>query len=266
MNDDYFLAVAQETALAAGEVVRSMYATGLEVALKGGNERDLVTAADYEADRLIRERLLATFPGHAVFTEETYQPGARIDLARPTWIIDPLDGTTNFAHALPIFSVSIALRDAAGTRVGAIYDPLRDWLFAARAGGGATLNGRPIRVSRQTPLGRCIVACDWSRLPEQRRASASIFNDFAGEARTLRSLGSAALGFCYVAAGWLDVYYNLSLWPWDVAAGELIAREAGATVTDEHGNLWTIETAGVLVSNGLVHAQATAIVNRHWWG
>ncbi|HBY95818.1 MAG TPA: inositol monophosphatase [Chloroflexi bacterium] len=264
MNDHHFLSAASDMARAAGQLLQTMYASELEIALKNGNERDLVTTADYAADRLIRERLVAAFPEHAVFTEETFRPEAVIDWQTPTWIIDPLDGTTNFAHGLPIFSVSIALHDASGARVGVVYEPLRDWLFAARAGGGATLNGRPLQVSHQAQLRRSIVACDWSRSPEQRRASARIFNNFANEVRTLRSLGSAALGFCYVAAGCLDVYYNLSLWPWDVAAGELIAREAGATVTDEHGDSWTIETPGVLVSNGLVHAEAAAIVNCHW--
>lgn len=264
MNDHHFLSVAVETARAAERVLREMYATELEINLKNGDERNLVTAADYAADQLIRERLLAAFPDHAVFTEETFQPGTAIDVQKPTWIIDPVDGTTNFAHGLPIFSISIALHEGGRTRVGVICEPLHDRLFAARAGGGATLNGRPMRVSDKAPLQRCIVGCDWSRSPEQRKASVRIFTDFADEARTLRSLGSAALGFCYVAAGWLDLYYHLSLWPWDAAAGELIAREAGATVTDEHGDPWTVETPGVLVSNGLVHADAAAIISRHW--
>jgi myo-inositol-1(or 4)-monophosphatase len=264
MDDLHLLTVAAEIARAAGEVLRDMYAGDLEVRTKGDDERNLVTAADYAADRLIRERLLAAFPTHAVFTEETFEPGMRLDPAVPTWIVDPLDGTSNFAHGLPIFSVSIALRDPGGTRVGVVYEPMRDWCFAACVNQGATLNGRPLRVSRQARLRDGIVACDWSRSPRRRAASAAIFREFTAAAHTVRSFGSAALGFCYVAAGWLDVYYNLGLWPWDVAAGALIAREAGATITDEHGGPWTIETPGVLVSNGLIHAEATAVVNRHW--
>ncbi|HYN87496.1 MAG TPA: inositol monophosphatase family protein [Ardenticatenaceae bacterium] len=262
MNDLIYLSVAAETARAAGRVLETMYATEVVVNLKGGNDLDLVTAADLAADQLIRERLADAFPEHAVVTEETSLPETTIDPDVPTWIIDPLDGTSNFARGLPLFSVSIALRDAQGARAGVVYDPLRDHLFAARPGGGATLNGRPLQARREPSLRRCIVACDWARPPQLRAASARVFTEFITLAHVARSLGSAALAFSYVAAGWLDVYYNLNLYPWDVAAGELIVREAGGRVTELDGGPWTIASPRALVSNGPVHEAAVAVLNR----
>lgn len=263
MNDP--LDVATDVAREAGALLREMYAeTALDVQIKEGDERNLVTAADLAADRLIRERLAAAFPDHALFTEEGYTPGAMIDRTVPTWIVDPLDGTSNYAHGFPSFAVSIALYDGAGAQVGVIYDPLRDWLFAARAGGGATLNGKPLHVSDHAELRRCIVSCDWARLPERRARVVAILTELAATAHTLRSIGSAALAFCFVAAGWLDVYYNLSLGAWDMAAGALIVREAGGQITDEHGAPWSLAAVGALATNGRVHAAAAEIINRHW--
>lgn len=257
------LDVALDAAYGAGETILDHYGTDIDVALKGGDPRDLVTAADLAAEAAILAALQRAQPGYAFLSEEGVQPGDAVDDETPTWVVDPIDGTSNFAHGLPLFAVSIALHHAGQSQVGVVHAPALGWTFAAARGLGATLNQRPLHVSDRPTLHGALVGCDWSRhLPLRRRAIAA-FGDFAPRVHTLRSMGSAALGFAAVAAGWLDLYFNYSLQPWDTAAGALLVQEAGGRVTSLAGDPWRVATPDVLVSNGALHEAGQAVLARH---
>ncbi|MDH7487621.1 MAG: inositol monophosphatase family protein [Anaerolineae bacterium] len=239
-------AVARET----GQLLRERLDASFTVRHKG--LRDLVTEADLAAQALISERLRASFPGHAIWAEEgdaaTVGTGAEY-----TWIVDPLDGTNNYSRRHPTFAVSIALAQGSQVLLGAVYEPLRDFLFYGQRGQGAFVNGRPLRVSPVADWNQALVACDWAREENLRAGVLHMVNRIAPQVFSFRSLGSAALGFCYVAAGWLDGYFSLHLQPWDVAAGALFVSEAGGAVTMAEGTPWTLTSGGFLVSNGQVH-------------
>ncbi|MBC8450130.1 MAG: inositol monophosphatase [Chloroflexi bacterium] len=240
------MATAQE----AGELLCEWLHASLTIQHKG--PRDLVTEADLAAQALITERLQASFPGHAIWAEEgdAATVGAGADY---TWIVDPLDGTNNYSRRHPTFAVSIALAQGSEVLLGVVYEPLRDFLFYGQRGQGAFVNGRPLQVSPVADWTQALVACDWAREEDIRAGVLHMVNLIAPEVHTFRSLGSAALGFCYVAAGWLDGYFSLHLQPWDVAAGALFVAEAGGAVTMAEGAPWTLTSGGFLASNGWVH-------------
>ncbi|MDQ4076741.1 MAG: inositol monophosphatase [Chloroflexota bacterium] len=260
---EQWLTTAKEIAQEAGELVMRYYRAEVAVHIKGEDARNLVTDADLAAEESISEALRAAYPDHAILSEEAYHPGDVLDDTVPTWIVDPIDGTSNFAHRLPLFSISIGLRHQGVGKVGVIHAPAVGWTFAAAAEQGATLNGVPLEVSDRTALAEAIVACDWSRHPEGRRLGLAIFGALGEEAHTLRSMGSAALGFAAVAAGWTDIYFNYSLAPWDMAAGELLVREAGGRATALSGSPWRIEGGNVLVTNGQLHDAAQEVIAAH---
>nr|WP_290668968.1 inositol monophosphatase family protein [Ardenticatena sp.] len=246
------LAVARDTAREAGRLIQS-YARGeLQVHTKGGDARDLVTIADTTADEMIQYNLSKAFPEFRIFSEETYTPGDVIQTDVPTWLVDPLDGTSNFTYGLPHYAVSIALWWQGEPWVGVVYDVRRDMMFYATRGGGAWVNDRRLVVSER-PLERAIICADWARAPQRRRAVAHAFADLVQVCHTARSFGSAALNFCYVAAGWLDAYFNLGLYPWDVGAGGLLVLEAGGMLTNEVGAPWTTAHRGAVATNGHIH-------------
>jgi myo-inositol-1(or 4)-monophosphatase len=244
-----FLSVAREAAATAGAFIREHWQQPKNIDYKGAI--DLVTSVDRECERRMVELLQNHFPGHSILAEEQTdlvgQSGYR-------WIIDPLDGTTSFAHSYPQFSVSIALEFNGEVILGLVYDPLRDECFKAVKDEGATLNGSPIRISRVKELDKALLATGF---PYDQREKAdfylSFFKAFMTRSQGIRRNGSAALDLCYVACGRLDGFWELKLRPWDTAAGALIVEEAGGKLSDLSGNRFTIWGEETLASNGAIH-------------
>ena len=252
-----FVEFAKRTALAAGDVIREGAQRSIEVHSKG--LRDLLTDVDLVAERIIVQAIAEQHPDHDVLTEETL-PGRRS--SRYCWVIDPLDGTGNFSRRLPFFSTSIALTIDDQPVVGAVYDPMRDQLFTASLGGGATLNGQPLEVTDNTDLIQCVIGLDWTRAPVTRAATVRGIANLTPVVGSLRICGSAALGICYVGAGILDAYWHMELSAWDVAAGAVVVREAGGLVTDLDGEPWTVGPGPCVVSNGLLHGTLCSHLDR----
>jgi len=251
-------ALAEELARAAGAIQRDRYGSTLEIASKSASI-DLVTEVDRACEAAIVETLRRERPDDAVLAEE----GGGDDRPDATWrwVIDPLDGTMNFAHAYPRFCVSIAAQREGRTEVGVVYDPLLDELFAATRGAGASLNGRALRVSQEDEIGRALLATGFAYdVHESEDDNLDHFADFAKRARGLRRDGSAALDLCYVAAGRFDGYWELKLHPWDVAAGNLVVEEAGGRSTDFAGAPAAGDGRETLASNGQLHAAMLGII------
>jgi myo-inositol-1(or 4)-monophosphatase len=250
------LETAIRAARKAGQVLVERLPNARQVHVKG--LRDIATDADLAAEAAIIQTIRARFPDHALLTEE----GSESANDGPyVWVVDPLDGTTNYSRRLPIFSVSIGLVHQGGLAAGVVYDPLRDHLFAAERGRGATLNGTPLRVSAIDRVGQVAVGLDWAHAQADRHEVLARLGQVAPVCHTVRGIGSAALGLCYVAAGWLDAYFNVSLKPWDMAAGLLLIQEAGGRVTDLRGQPWQPWVGRVLVSNGHVHQALLELMN-----
>ena len=215
----------------AGEILRLGYEKEHQVNYKG--VIDLVTEIDHQSEDYLLGEIKRLFPGHQIVSEEAGVVSGR---AEEAWLVDPLDGTVNYAHGIPVFAVSIAYAQEGQVALGAVYDPMRDELFLAELSRGASLNGKPIKVSKATELRRSLLVTGfpydaWST-PNN---NLNYFGHFSKSSQGVRRLGSAALDLCYVAAGRFDGYWELSLSPWDLAAGGLIAAEAGATVTNLQG-------------------------------
>lgn len=242
------LEIAIQAARAAGHILVERLPARREVRLKG--LRDIVTDADLAAEEAVVQTIRAHFPDHALLTEE----GGESDGGAPyVWVVDPLDGTTNYSRRFPTFSVSIGLLHQGQLTAGVVYDPLREHLFAVERGRGASLNGEPLRVSQVDLVGDAVVSLDWSRSQANRREIVARLGRIAPACGTVRGMGSAALGLCYVAAGWTDAYFNVGMKPWDMAAGLLLIQEAGGRVTDIEGRPWQPWIENVLVSNGQLH-------------
>jgi myo-inositol-1(or 4)-monophosphatase len=247
------LDTAVAAARAAGEVIRNASDQVRRAKHKGF--RDLVTGADLAAQEAIVRVISDRYPGHGFLGEEN------LSLAPDspyTWIIDPLDGTVNYAHGLPFYATSIALYEKGLPLLGVVYDPLRDQLFSAERGNGAYLSSpghppRPLQVSSKAELREALVAFDWSHEEQTRAAALERVNRLAHLVMTLRAMGSAVLAQVYVAAGWLDVYYHPNLSPWDVAAAAVIVTEAGGRVSTLDGSPWRVNTPHCLVTNGYLH-------------
>lgn len=229
-----WLAVAIEAATKAAEVGRRAWRGEHIVRRKG--LRDIVTETDLTMESTILTHLRRAFPDHAMTSEEA---GADSSDAQVHWLVDPLDGTTNFARNNPNFSTSIAAVEEGVPVVGVIVDPLRSHLFAATAGGGATLNGEPIQVSGTTKMASAVFAVDLPREPVLRTQMWEIVGRFLSRGHTVRALGSAALNMAYVAAGWVDGYFSVAMQPWDQAAAALLVCEAGGVVATVMGEPWT---------------------------
>jgi myo-inositol-1(or 4)-monophosphatase len=225
-----------------------------------GEAYNLVTEADLAAEKLIISRITEAFPGHTILAEET---AASAEAAEDMWVIDPLDGTNNFAHSFPFFCVSIAYCRSGEPVVGVVYDPLRDELFSAERGKGAFLNDRPIRVSSGSDLGESVLATGffYDRGDMMRRTLQQIQTFFEKPIRGIRRTGSAALDQCYVAAGRLDGFWELRLSPWDYAAGALIIAEAGGRMTSIEGKPFDLFMRNVLASNGRIHVDMLSVVS-----
>jgi len=249
------LQTALEAATAAGDLLRRTFTHTREVKSKGW--RDIVTDADFAAQHAITDLIAACFPSHAILSEEG-RHDTDLTAPVPTWVIDPLDGTTNYARQFPSFSVSIALVHLSEIQLGVIHDPLRRETFFAEKGWGAFVQDedepRPLRVSEVTDMGEALIGLDWARDPALRQRVVGALGRVSAECRTVRAVGSAALGLAYLAAGRLDGYYHLALQPWDVAAGALIVQEAGGQISAPDGSAWHLGLGQVVASNRLLHA------------
>jgi myo-inositol-1(or 4)-monophosphatase len=251
-----FLSTAIEAVLRAGEV--QMAHLGRELRVSKKSAIDLVTEIDVEIERQFRVMIADRFPDHVVLGEEfgTGPDPADVSAGRYTWVFDPIDGTTNYAHGLPIFCSSLALEIDGEAVVGAIYDPNRRELFTAERGQGARMNGVPLRVSRTAALIDSLLVTGFHYDIHKNRADLiELFSALLGRARAVRRLGSAAIDLCYVAAGRFDGFWEKQLHPWDVAAGALIVTEAGGTVTTMDGSAHQSRKASVLATNGLIHQE-----------
>jgi myo-inositol-1(or 4)-monophosphatase len=255
--DPVFLATAVEIVLQAGAIQLARRASGFHVDKKG--TIDLVTEVDLECELMCRAILAERFPDHDILAEEMSPDPRQPSTSTYRWVYDPLDGTTNYAHGLPIFCSSLALQINGRTVVGAIYDPTRAELFTAERGAGAFLNGQRLHVSAAAELIDALLVTGFPYDVHKQTADlVTMFGAFLGRARAVRRLGSAALDLCYVAAGRFDGYWEQHLWPWDVAAGALVVTEAGGSVTGMDGSEFDPAAAHLVASNGRVH---TAMLN-----
>ena len=245
---------AIQTAREAGAILTDRLGRALQISNKG--DIDLVTEADLASEKLIIERIKSHYPRHAILAEESgASDGADLVPGKSDWkwIIDPLDGTTNYAHGYPCFCVSIALERAGEIEIGVIYDPTRDEMFAAERGQGATLNGRRIRVSTIEDLNSAMLCTGFPYNVRERPNFARDFANFTMEAQAVRRDGSAAIDLAYIACGRFDGFWEDGLRAWDVAAGLLLIEEAGGRVSNFNGGALDIYTPKVLASNALVH-------------
>lgn len=248
--------VARVTAVKAGNYLLEGLNQKKKVDFKG--QVDLVTVYDRQSEEMIYEELSRAFPDHSFLAEEAISKDNESDYC---WVIDPLDGTTNFAHGLPIFCVSIALSFRNEVVVGVVYDPTRKEMFVASKAGGAYLNDHPIRVSETAELDKSLLATGF---PYDVRTSPNNnlnhFSHFAVRAQAVRRCGSAALDLCYVACGRFDGFWEMKLKPWDLAAGALIVKEAGGRTTDFYGREFDLSSPDIVASNGLIHQSMLEII------
>jgi myo-inositol-1(or 4)-monophosphatase len=239
-----------------------------KILIKGINEEkytqakshkyDPVTIFDRRSEKVLTDIIRNSFPDHGIVSEE----GTRIEGKSPyTWLIDPLDGTNNFLRGIPHFSVSLALTRDGESFVGCTYDPVRNELFTAIRGEGATLNGRSIRVSAQASLEGCVVGVGFSSRPELAMFTQSRLAQVIPHVRAIRTYGSACLDLAYVASGRIDVAWYLSLWPWDIAAGKLLIAEAGGASSNLLGGKIVNSQDGIVATNGAIHAETLSIVS-----
>ncbi len=240
----------------AGTVLMDRWHTEFAVTTKGGV--DLVTDVDREAQDLIRKEILARYPGHGILAEED------LDI-KPSegylWIVDPLDGTNNYAHHFPVFSVSIAVACEGETLCGVVYNPVSRELFQALRGQGARLDTGTVRVSETSRLHRCLLGTGFSS-SDRTSTAANLphFGNFALRTQGIRRCGSAALDLCFVACGRLDGFWEMDLKPWDIAAGALMVREAGGSTTDFQGAPLGLDGSRVLATNGRIHGEMMEIL------
>jgi myo-inositol-1(or 4)-monophosphatase len=260
-NLDELAAVAVDLAQDAGAILRDRFDRPHDIQFKSAI--DMVTEADKASEALIAERLRARYPTHRLLGEEGARGAAGTEAASPfRWVIDPLDGTTNFAHNMPGFAVSIGLEYGGTPVVGVVFDPIRDELFLARQGGGATLNGATLRVSSSDDLLRSLLATGFSYDLAKRPKQAETWLAFLTRVQAIRQTGSSALNLCAVAAGRLDGYWEDAVLPWDVAAGVLMVREAGGTVSRFRGEPFATDDGDLVASNGLMHDSMLTIINQ----
>jgi myo-inositol-1(or 4)-monophosphatase len=252
---------AVELACAAGAILREGHGRAHAPEHKG--RIDLVTEYDRRSERLVLDGIRQRYPGHAILAEESgAHAGGPADAAGAVrWVVDPLDGTTNFTHNYPFFCVSIGAESGGRLVAGAVYDPVRDELFAAAAGHGATLNGRAIRVSDIAQVEKALLVTGFPYdVREHPERSLPLFEVFLVRAQAIRRDGSAALNLCYLACGRFDGFWEMSLSPWDMAAGVLLVREAGGLVTGYDGGEFQLDGRQILATNGRIHEEMKTII------
>ncbi|MES2393510.1 MAG: inositol monophosphatase family protein [Acidobacteriota bacterium] len=253
------MSTAESIAREAGELLREFYHRGVRAEYKG--DVDIVTEADRSSEKLIVERLGAAFPEHGIYGEE----GTRSGLDKEyRWYVDPLDGTTNFAHGFPVFGVVLGCEhrpaglaaDADGEMIaGVIYDPLRDEMFTTERGAGATLNGERIRVSKTPTLQESLIATGFPSKKRHESPNVHFYQEFTLRSHGVRRAGSAAIDLAYVACGRLEAFWEIGLNPWDTSAGYLLVEEAGGKITHFDGSKFTLDSREVFATNGLIHAE-----------
>jgi myo-inositol-1(or 4)-monophosphatase len=250
------LPIAETIARRAGAIVMEGFGRACQVWQKG--TIDFVTEFDRRSEDLIVSALQKEFPEHAILAEET---GLHPRTSEYQWVVDPIDGTTNFAHGFPVFAISLGLLRGSAPVAGVVYDPLHEELFAAELGQGATLNGRPIHVSSQASLGQALLATGFAYdIRTNPRNNLAPFGHFMLRTQGVRRLGSAALDCAWTAAGRLDGYWEFHIKPWDIAAGGLIVREAGGRTTSADGDEDFMPTGTIVTSNALLHEQMLRVL------
>ena len=242
----------------AGELIRNAFGKTHLVEFKT-NELNLVTETDKASEKLITDFIKNKYPSHGILAEE----GSDLNKsAKYLWVVDPLDGTTNFAHGLPIFAVSIGVQKNGETIAGVVYDVMRDVIYSAEKNSGCFENGKRISVSKNKNLGHSVLVTGFPyNIKENPDKASERFIEFLKHARAIRRLGSAAIDFCYVASGVFDGFWEVSLHPWDICAGKLIVEEAGGIVTDFDGNEIDIYSKRILATNGIVHQKMMDVLN-----
>ncbi len=258
MNQDPIEKTLFEALEKAGNLLRE--ALPRRAGFERKSELSLVTETDRQAEKVIIETIFRSFPNHAILAEESLGQGN----SPKRWIIDPLDGTTNFAHTYPVACVSIAYEENGVLEYGGVFDPFRQELFYGRRGKGAFLNGHPLRVSENSRLADSLLATGF---PYDRKKNidsyVGILRDFLMHIHGVRRTGSAATDICYVACGRFDGYWEAKLNPWDVAAAALILMEAGGHLTDYAGGAFSVDARQTVASNGKIHAEMLEVLKPH---
>ena len=260
--DPAFLATAVEAVIRAGDI--QMARVGEQKRIEKKGVIDLVTEADREIERQFRDLIAARFPEHEVLGEEFSPADDRNRVPPFCWLFDPIDGTTNFAHGLPIFCSSLALEIDGAVTVAAVYDPTRDELFTADRGRGAWLNGERLTVSTNDRLVDSLLVTGFPyTVHEEAEEMLGLFGEFISASRAVRRLGSAALDMCYVAAGRMEGFWERGLGAWDIAAGALLVEEAGGRVSDLDGGPFVLRSGRLVASNGRVHDEMLSTIARY---
>jgi myo-inositol-1(or 4)-monophosphatase len=252
---------AIETAREAGQILLEKYGRKIQISKKG--DINLVTEADLASEKLIIERIRSYYPKHSILAEESGESNIAIveGETRWKWIIDPLDGTTNFAHGYPCFCVTLAVEHDGEIVIGVTYDPTRDEMFSAEKGNGATLNNREIRVSETEELSEALLVTGFPYDFKTRQDFARHLTEFLLKSRGLRRDGSAAIDMAYIACGRFDGFWEEGLNPWDVAAGVLLIEEAGGKISYYDGSKHSVYSPPICGSNGRIHSEMLEILN-----
>lgn len=242
----------------AGEIIRHAYRKDFEIEFKTSHT-NLVTEVDKKSEKLIIDFINKKYPGHGILAEES---GGNYKNKEFVWVIDPLDGTTNFAHGLPIFSVSIGVLKNNEIIAGAVYDVMRDALYSSEKGGGSFCNSRKLKVSKNDLLAHSLLVTGFPYdISENPDKAIELFAGFLKTSRAVRRLGSAAIDLCYVADGIFDGFWEVNLNPWDICAGKLILEEAGGIFTDFQGKKQNIFNKQTLATNGGIHEEMMSIID-----
>lgn len=252
-----FLKIAVQAAKAAGRIHRQHYGHVRHIRFKSKNKLNLVTEVDHQCEKAVLSLLKKRFPTHGLWGEESGQDASRSEF---TWLVDPLDGTTNYAHAYPFFCCSISLVQNGKPIVGVIYDALRDECFTAEKGKGAFLNGQKLAVSKTRSLGESLLCTGFAYAVRETHYNLDNFRRFVLKAQGVRRDGSAAMNLAYVAAGRFDGFWERGIQAWDMAAGVLMVTEAGGKVTDISGKPFDLMGENALASNGRIHGQIFKIL------
>ncbi len=256
-----FLSSMEAIARAAGALLDEKFKERIGFTYKG--DADLVTEADKSAEKLITDAIIRQFPGHDLFGEEGTRTNKGSDYR---WYIDPLDGTTNFAHGFPVFCVSLGLEFKGELIAGVLYDPTRDELFAAEKGSGAFLNGQRIHVSKVDNLAECLSGTGFPSHKRHQNPNIFFYHVITLRTHGVRRAGSAALDMANVACGRLDAFWEFNLNPWDTAAGAVLVQEAGGKLTRFDGSEWLLDSQETLATNGLVHQQFMDVMRQVFKG
>ncbi|MEE8470806.1 MAG: inositol monophosphatase family protein [Dehalococcoidia bacterium] len=249
------LDVATAAAREAGQILRTHFRGESQVHFKG--RANIVTDVDLRVDESLKSLIKAEYPEHSIISEESEQLRGS---SKYTWIIDPLDGTNNYSFGIPFFSTVIALTQDDEVLISVVYDPLRDELFLAQKGRGASLNGHPISVSRKTKVQEALIGLDLGYVDGKGKRLLEFISSLWPNMYAFRLMGSAALGMAYAACGRLDLYFHLLLYPWEIASGQLLVTEAGGEATDWEGRPLGVSENSVIASNRAIHADFLAIV------